>query len=243
MKKWICLFTLLLFLASFVLGSESQRGQRVRKLYLKRDDIALVRTAVGIATLIQVPDRPTSVVLGDTNAFKVEYLDNAITIKPLSHSSRSNLYIYTEARRFSVSLVTAPQAGADYIVYLEPESRSPELVKERWRAYRTEKSNSTLNITIRRLGTVSDLLMVDLSIVGKKDINFSPEWIWLTQNGKTIPIQNLSLTGVKLSPRTTIQGLLSVKRGDIPASQPFTLEVRGPSPISIRLPGGPAWMK
>src|SRR5690348_14383823 len=82
-------------------------GHRVRKVYLKRDDIALVRTAVGIATLIQVPDRPTSVVLGDTNAFKVEYLENAITLKPLSRSAKSNLYIYTDARRFNVSLITS----------------------------------------------------------------------------------------------------------------------------------------
>src|ERR1019366_1555630 len=105
MRNW---FYAILFVTFMPLAVSAGGVQKVRKLHLKHDDIALVHTAIGIATIIQVPDRPTSVVLGDLSAFKVEYLDNAITIKPLSHLAKSNLYIYTEARRFNVSLATGP---------------------------------------------------------------------------------------------------------------------------------------
>src|SRR5690606_17824343 len=92
---------------------------RVRKVEVKPDQIVTVRTAIGIATIIQVPERPNSIVVGDQSAFKVEYLDQAITIKPLHGSAKSNLYIYTDYRRFNVQLVTTSEPAADYVVYLE----------------------------------------------------------------------------------------------------------------------------
>ncbi len=90
----------------------------VRKFEVKTDQIVIVKTAIGVATIIQVPDRPTSLVVGDSEAFKIEYLDQAITIKPLRSNAKSNLYIYTDWRRFNVQLVTSSESAADYIVYL-----------------------------------------------------------------------------------------------------------------------------
>lgn len=43
-----------------------------RKLVIHKDEVVTIRTAIGIATIIQVPDQPTSLVLGDSAAFKVE---------------------------------------------------------------------------------------------------------------------------------------------------------------------------
>jgi type IV secretory pathway VirB9-like protein len=75
-------------------------SERVRKIEVKPDQIVTVRTAIGIATIIQVPERPNSIVVGDQAGFKVEYLDQAITIKPLHSGARSNLYTNTsESKR------------------------------------------------------------------------------------------------------------------------------------------------
>lgn len=237
-----------MFLSVFALfpllaGAESSRGQRVRKLHMKPDDIALVHTAVGIATIIQVPDRPTSVVLGDTNVFKVEYLDTAITIKPLSHSAKSNLYVYTEARRFSVSLVTSPQVNADYIVYLYSENQLPSPPKERWRKLGSEKHGGDIKLVVRRLGTIENYLAIDFALSSKKDISFGPEWIWVTQGGKTIPIQSLNLSGVRLSSKNDIQGGLTIRREDLLGHEALVLEVRSPTPFVMKLPGVSSWMK
>ena len=98
-------------------------NQKVRRVEVEKDQIVKIKTAIGIATIIQVPDRPNSVVVGDSNSFKVEYLDQAITIKPVARGARSNLYIYTDWRRFNVELITGNDATADYVVYLDLPKR------------------------------------------------------------------------------------------------------------------------
>jgi hypothetical protein len=216
---------------------------RVRKLHLKRDEIAQVRTAVGIATIIQVPDRPTSVVLGDTNAFKVEYLENAITIKPLNHSSKSNLYIYTEGRRFNVSLVTLPIPSADYIVYLEPEISRPDPKREKWRDYSAERKNRDFTVAITRIGKSSDFLMIAFQITAPKPFKFKPDWIWLTQGGRTVAIQDLSLSGLDMTEHSPVGAFLSIKVTDLKGATPLMLEVRSPTPIKLKLPEVRSWLK
>ena len=100
---------------------------RVRKVEVTQDQIVTVRTALGIATIIQVPDRPNSIVVGDQAAFKVEYLDQAITIKPLRGGAKSNLYVYTDYRRFNVQLITGADASADYVVYRSSALRASHI--------------------------------------------------------------------------------------------------------------------
>lgn len=234
---------LTLMLVPWIANAGESASRQVRKLFLKRDEIVQVRTSIGIATIIQVPDRPTSVVLGDTNAFKVEYLDTAVTIKPLNHSSKSNLYIYTEGRRFNVSLVTTPQAGADYIVYLNAERPPLAAPKVQWRKFEAEKSNGSLKLIVRKLGVVGSNLVVDFSLTAKKDVSFGPEWIWVTQNGKTIPINGLNLSGTKLTPKAEINGGLVIRKEDVSSPTSLTFELRTGSPISIKLPGVASWRK
>jgi hypothetical protein len=243
---WILLSTVICFTSSVAHATDAI-GQRVRKLYLRRDEIAQVKTAVGIATLIQVPDRPTSVVLGDMNAFKVEYLENAITIKPLSRSSKSNLYIYTESRRFNVSLTTTPLLSADYIVYLEPErppaAPEPEPIRERWREFVTERESPDFRLRTSRVGTMNGFLLVEFTILAPKSSAFRPDWIWLKQSGKTVPIQRLSLSAIEATPDQPIQGLIAIKRTEVRAGPPVVLEVRAPTPIKLKLPEVRSWLR
>jgi hypothetical protein len=73
---------------------------------------------------------------------RVEYLDQAITIKPLSHGSKSNLYIYTDWKRFNVELVSGAESVADYVVYLDnpkaKNARFNSLIKTRLRYFLDE---------------------------------------------------------------------------------------------------------
>jgi hypothetical protein len=232
-----------LVLATGPLNSSAVAGVKVRKVHLKRDDIAIVKTAVGIATIIQVPDRPTSVVLGDTNAFKVEYLENAITIKPLGHSSKSNLYIYTDSRRFNVSLITSLQVEADYVVYLEPEPSKPDPTSDRWRPYAVEKISEPLRFNIKRLGKSGELLLLEFTITSSESKPISPNWIWITQHGRTVPIESLSLSGLQLTANTNVSGLISLRKSETRLNQSLTLEFRSPKPISVKLPEVSQWMK
>jgi hypothetical protein len=111
---------------------------KIRRVIVSGDQIVTVKTALGIATIIQVPDRPNSVVVGDQDAFKVEYLDQAVTIKPLQPGAKTNIYIYTDWKRYNVELVSGSESVSDYVVYLE----NP---KEKIVVNSTPINNNTIN--------------------------------------------------------------------------------------------------
>jgi hypothetical protein len=67
---------------------------------------------------------PNSVVVGDQDSFKVEYLDQAITIKPLSGEEPRVISIFIPiGNGLMLSLFQGSEAIADYVVYLEISKR------------------------------------------------------------------------------------------------------------------------
>lgn len=213
---------------------------RVRKVQVTSDQIVQVKTAIGIATIIQVPDRPNSIVVGDQNAFKVEYLDQAITIKPLQGGARSNLYIYTDYRRFNVQLVTAQESIADYVVYLEnPEEKVSQVS---WVNYNNQLKNESLTFETRRIAKTRDgILLVEFDISSEKSEKLRPEWIWLTQNQITRPIHNLVLSGQEVSLGKSIRGVLQILRADISEKEPIKIELRRKKTSYLTLPKVASW--
>ena len=208
---------------------------RVRRVAVNGDQIVTIRTSIGIATIIQVPDRPNSVVVGDQNAFKVEYLDQAITIKPLSSGARSNLYIYTDWKRFNVELVSGGESIADYVVYLDnPKTKTPQAsptpkkdIGITWTNFKNTLKNEAMKVSVNRLGRTKDgLLLVEFTITSTQKESFKPEWIWLSQNGSTKPIHNLFLSSLETSPQITISGVMQLREIDLVADAPMRLEMR-----------------
>ncbi len=224
---------LLSILAICFVAIELKAAQRVRRVPIQTDQIATVRTSLGIATIIQVPDRPTSVVVGDQNSFKVEYLDQAITIKPTVGGAKSNLYIYTDWKRFNVELISGPESVADYVVYLDIPKDKPQKIRSskdagvKWTEFKNQVRNENLTFTVTRLGRTSDrILLIDFTISSTKKEIFRPDCIWLTQSGKTRPIHNLFLSSVEVSPKKPIPGVLQMREIDINTNEPFKLELR-----------------
>lgn len=218
--------------------------QKVRRVSVAQDHIEVVRTAIGIATIIQVPDRPNSVVVGDQNAFKVEYLDQAITIKPLHGSAKSNLYIYTDWRRYNVQLVTGPEAKADYVVYLEnpQELSKPAKTSLTWKKIKRSLSNESLLLEVKRVGRSRDsMLLIDFILQSKKSEPVQAESFWLTQNGVTKPIQLLYLSAMTVEPGKPVSGMMQVFRSDISESEPLRLEVRRKKTSFLNLPKVTSW--
>lgn len=223
---------ILILLVFSLLALNSNASQRVRRVPVQGDQIVTVRTSIGIATIIQVPDRPNSVVVGDQDSFKVEYLDQAITIKPLSGSAKSNLYIYTDWKRFNVELVSGSETVADYVVYLEnPKekivSRSNVDSGIKWTHFSNSLRNENLLLEIKRLGRArGGILLIEFIIKSSKKEKFNPEWIWLTQNGEVKPIHNLFLSALESSPRNCINGILQVRESDQSNSDSIRIELR-----------------
>ena len=215
---------------------------RVRTVEVKKDQIVTVRTALGVATIIQVPDRPNSLVVGDQTAFKVEYLDQAITIKPLNGGARSNLYIYTDYRRFNVQLVSGPESVADYVVYLENPQEKVKSSAIGWRTFRNHLKNEALVFEIKRLASTADgVLLIEFEVRSEVREKFRPDWFWLTQSGVTRPIHSLALSGQDLGSGRSIKGVMQVLKSDASTAEPLRIELRRKKNSYLTIPKGVAW--
>lgn len=218
----------------------------VRTVEVRGDQIVQVKTAIGIATIIQVPDSPTSVVLGDLSAFKVEYLDQAITIKPLRSHAESNLYIHTDWKRFVVHLSTTSKTSADYIVYLKPKALDPPHQAQpiKWRSLPVTASNGSLELRIERLGRSQDgFLFVEFALSSKKAQTFDPASVWLRQKNAARPIQGLYLANLELGPEKSRKGLVSIRERDLDIAAGATLEIQCEKAIKIQLPKVNTWAR
>ena len=221
----------------------SLASERVRHIIVQKDQIITVRTAIGIATIIQVPDRPNSVVVGDQEAFKVEYLDQAITIKPLHGAAKSNLYVYTEWRRFNVQLITGSESVADYVVYLDNQKEKPIEVRTviNWTNFQKEMSNGNLTFLTKRLSRTKDLLLIDFEIKSLAKAKVDPSFFWITQSGKTRPIHNLILSNLDVKPNEKISGLIQIQRSDIDEMGQIKIELRSKKISYVVLPKAKLW--
>lgn len=223
---------LMIILATLFATNQLFAVQKVRRVSVMPDQIVTVKTSVGIATIIQVPDRPNSVVVGDQDSFKVEYLDQAITIKPLSSKAKTNLYIYTDWRRFNVELVSGPENLSDYVVYLDiPKEKTVTATKDikpiSWMNVRKNLTNDGLNLAAKRIGKTNDgFYLIEFDVSSKQKITFKPDWIWITQNNETMPINNLFMSALDLSESKSISGVLQLKASDLRANERLKLELR-----------------
>lgn len=214
---------------------------KVRHVEVTKDEIVAVRTSVGIATIIQVPDRPNSVVVGDQDSFKVEYLDQAITIKPLVSGASSNLYVYTDYRRFNIELITGPQAVSDYVIYLkQPKVKKPDPVQ--WKKFNNSLTNDSLRLLIKRIGTFhKEICLVEFELTSNSHLTFKPDWLWLTQAGEIRPIHNLVVSSLDLRPGQKISGLLQIRKNDLFPSENLKLELRRTKTTFLTLPKVGSW--
>jgi hypothetical protein len=235
-----------IFIAGALCVGATTVHARVRTVEVKKDQIVTVKTALGVATIIQVPDRPTSLVVGDQTAFKVEYLDQAITIKPLHGGARSNLYIYTDYRRFNVQLITTPEVTADYVVYLESQNAKPlekvKSSKDGWRVFKNIMRNDSIVLETKRVSNSSDgSLLIEFEVRGNTNEKFKPEWLWLTQNGKPKPIQGIALSSQELKSSRPIKGLLQILERDVNRNEALRVELRRKKTSYLTIPSEVAW--
>ncbi len=214
---------------------------RVRHVALKQDQIIVVRTALGLATIVQVPDTPTRLVIGNRSAFKVEYLDKAITIKPLSVSARTNLYIYTNHNRYNLKLISTQKHLADYVVYLKskPEinpkprdklktkmEKSSDILKNiRWKKFKTFLNNEEIRLIVNRIGsTKNGIFIIDFTVHSIKIEKINPGWIKITQKEKPVPIYKLFFDGLVLSPQRSVSGLVLLEKKSLSTRFPIQMK-------------------
>lgn len=214
----------------------SQSFAQIRKVAVKEDSILTVKTALGIATIIQVPETIQSAIIGDQSGFKVEYLDRAVTIKPLRWGAKTNLYLVTDKRRHNLRLQTGAQEAADYIVYVQNPVRPKPTTK--WVRFNKATSQGDLKFTVERIGFTSGgfiLLDCSLSTKASQSLRVKPNEIWVKQNNQSRTINSLFLSDVKVDKKTPLKIGVSLAKSDLVIGKPITVEIQNQKTLSINL--------
>jgi len=107
-------------------------GKAPKILTLDDSDVATVHTALGFTTMLTFDSRPSTVILGDQDAFKIEYAVNGLAIKPVVPHADTNLFVFTDYDRYNFKLIAGPTADADYVLKISPQKpqgylRNPRL--------------------------------------------------------------------------------------------------------------------
>lgn len=214
---------------------------QVRNQFVKTDQILTVKAALGIATIIQLPEAIQSAIIGDQSAFKVEYLNKAVTIKPLRYGAKTNLYIITEKRRYNLRLLTMGQDLADYIVYIQTNESVPST---KWQMTNRFGERGMLRLSFSRVGRSSEafiLLDGTISSHGLEDVAIKPSDIWVIQEGTSKVINGLFLSDLTLSKGRPLVIGISLSKSDLVSKKPLTIELRGQQKISVTLPKELIW--
>ena len=218
-------------------------GNKVKNRFVAKDELSLVHTAVGIATIIQLPEAVESVIIGDQGGFKIEYLDKAITIKPLRFGAKTNLYVNTQSRRYSVRLLTGSQDLADYIFYLSPFERK-EKSKIIWRDYKRSDKSENFALEAKRIGKTRDgFVFVDLDFKTKEKTKIDPERFWVFQGKDSRVLQSLYLSSVEADEKHPVQILVVLDTKDLSAELPAELQYKSEDKLKIELSREVLWRK
>ena len=226
-------------LASF--KSIHASAPRIRERIMKVDDILIVNAGLGIATIIQIPETIQSMIIGDQSAFKVEYLDRAVTLKPLRSGAKTNLYLITASRRYDGKIQNVTQDLADYVVYVK-KPKAEEGVK--WRPAALNAENEHIKFSIDRIGTTADgFLLIDGLLTSRngKTSQLAPKDFWVLQNGKSRTINSLFLSDLTISKNKSAVTGLSVAKGDLISNVPIAIELRFGKIIELTIPTSAIW--
>lgn len=179
----------------------------VRELLMKPSDVGVIHTSHGFSTVVQLPSKPQNVVLGDQAAFRIEFINDSITIKPLRSSAKSNLFIFTDKERYNLTLTSGPQSSVDYVVRLK-------------RTFEDPRQTKTLNKQSIKLGLKLSLLkvtksgtssFVDFQILNtsKNKTILSPQNFRFLSQNTSQPIKGLFIEALQLEPGQSVSGSFS----------------------------------
>lgn len=211
----------------------------VKSVTPRQDELLLIKTALGIATIVQTPLPIQSAIIGDQSGFKVEYLDRAVTIKPLRYGAKTNLYLVTEKKRFNLRLVTLTQDQSDYVVYIKDQKANADV---RWKPFEKDVSVDGVRLKINRVGqSPQGYLLVEAKLSSEKPLSVKPENLWILQNDRSKIIDSLFISSLTIKPRDSASIGISVSKADLVRNRPIALQIRVSKTLSIQIPEGFIW--
>ncbi len=222
--KW---FTTVITLLCFLIHQTYAVQEKARSIHLGDNDIGEIKTALGYSTILQFDSSPTSVVLGDQDAFKVEYVSDGLTIKPLIPGVKTNLFVFTNYERYNFRLSATSSTQADYLVKVTHlpthgiSNPKPSPLKVVTIGKTVICDPVTLTLEKMMVSSSKNYLILTFKLhhtkmSAAKSYTFSPGDIELIQLKKMIPIETLYLDGLSFSRvKPIVRGTFTVKKSEI----------------------------
>lgn len=223
-------------------------GKTPRILNLSDSEIGTVRTSVGYTTMLQFDSRPTSVVLGDQDAYRVEYVGNGLAIKPILPHAKTNLFVFTDYDRFNFSLVSGPSNQSDFVVKVKREGSlgyAPPSPKEVG-SVDAEINTRLVRKNIGKRSTCGGIVLavetiawpesrstylvqfsasVDPKSFKEKEVRFEPGDFSILQKNADLPIESLHLNRLSFDARNRkVQGTMVLRQSSLRKLVPLRLK-------------------
>lgn len=221
-------------MAVFCIGifsfTELQAGT-VRTAY--SDGVAMlpVNLRMGHSTILRFLEKPRKVVLGNSNYYSVEFIDNDLAIQPLG-TVTTNFFVYGIKNVYGFILRTNQGGNYDDLVQLElKEHKSVSVAKVIARALRLKELSrprlsfrigSDLKVTLLRVQKfeVKDYYVLDLQLenMSKNVIDLSKLEIALSRGKLKLSPQEFILWEKEIKPTeiTSARGFVSIdKKADV----------------------------
>ena len=234
----------LIILAILLLSNSVFALNKSRKIETNNDEVSEVKTALGIATKVILPENPNlPPIIGDMGAFRVESIDKGYAIKPLRNGAKTNLFISTDSRSYSVKLLIVNQDSADYIVYFVPkEIKSNNQIV--WRDFNRKVKSETFSIETKRIAKSKDgFVILEFSLTSKTKNFIEPEWFWLKQGKESKSIHSLIFSSREIDSDKPIVAALTLDRRDLSLELAAVIEIKYREGLRLEIPKEFLWRK
>jgi hypothetical protein len=216
--------------------SFAKSSKMIRNVSTTPEQVTVVHTAMGYSTILEFSGKPLNAVLGDQDAFKVEFVGNSLTIKPILPRARSNLFVFTEFERVNCQLESGSPSDVDYIVSFKPKEKAPDEVatggaRTFTQAIHRFKSIQGFRLTVDSIerskseipGRSTKLIEIELSS-STDSYSFSPSSLGVKQAGHFLPIESIYLDALSLKPGASpTHGKIAILDQDLTGSGPLSV--------------------
>ena len=117
--KIFMLFALMIL--SGPLWADNNRYLDTDKVFYEKPieaDVLKVNTTLGYCTVLEFPEKPVLVTVGDNSLIQVEIPQNSktVVIKPLQAAGETNLFVFTANQRFNYNVLIGDAKHVDYVL-------------------------------------------------------------------------------------------------------------------------------
>lgn len=218
---------IIILLTIFALSAE-YASARTRTIVVGVDQVADVRTALGIATKVLLEENPTAApIIGDMGAFRIEAIDKGYAIKPLRYGAKTNFFITIKDRSYIVRLTTTIQDQADYVVYIVPRIQTKPEASVQYKEFKKIRKENELMLITKKVGKTSDgYIVIEFSLNSSSEQRASFEKFKIKQGKSYRTIHSLILSHRWMTPDKPISGWMTIRLDDLDLGLPLMIEVQ-----------------